>query len=69
MMLKSAEDRLRGEVTEPLDAPLGRESLSGDRCGSPLVVTARVGNKNSTQMRVAQDYDVIEAFSTDRFNQ
>ena len=68
-MMKSAEDRLLGEVAERLDRPIGRRILVEGQVCSELVVIACVGNKNSTQMGVAEDDDVIEAFPADRADQ
>ena len=54
MMMTSAKDRLRGEVNEPLNRPIGLVNL----CPATKVFAAgiaHVGNKNSTQMSVAEE--------------
>ena len=68
-MMKSAEKRPRGEVTEPLDRPTVRRILVQRQMRSEFVVIAGVGGKDSTQMGVADDDDVIEAFPPDRADQ
>jgi hypothetical protein len=68
-MMKSAEKRPRGEVTEPLDRPTVRRILVQRQMRSEFVVVDRVGTKDSTQVGVAEDGDVIEAFPTDRADQ
>jgi len=68
-MMKSAEKRPRGEVTEPLDRPTVRRILVQRQMRSEFVVVDRVGTKDSTQVGVAEDDDVIEAFPTDRADQ
>jgi hypothetical protein len=68
-MMKSAENRPRGEVAEPLDRPMGRGILVQGQMCPKLVVIAGVGRKNPAQMSVAEDDDVIEAFPTDRADQ
>ena len=68
-MMKSAENRPRGDVTEPLNGPTVRRILVQRQMRSVFVVIADVGTKNSTQVDVAEDDDVIEAFPADRANQ
>jgi hypothetical protein len=68
-MMKSAEDRPRGEATEPLEGPMGRRVLAQGQMRSKFVVIAGVGRKDSTQMGVAKDDDVIEAFPANRTDQ
>src|SRR4051794_2239978 len=69
MMMKAAEDRLSSELTEPLDRPMARRFLIQGQMRSDSVVIAGVGRKDSTQMGVAEDDDVIEAFAADRADQ
>ena len=64
--MKSAEDRPRGELTEPLHRPMGRRIFSQGQMRSEFVVIDRVGTKDSTQVGIAEDDGVIEAFPTDR---
>ena len=68
-MMKSAEKRPRGDVTEPLNGPTVRRILVQRQMRSVFVVITDVGTKNSTQVGVAEDDDVIEAFPADRANQ
>jgi hypothetical protein len=69
MMMKSGEKRPRGDVTESLNGPTVRRILVQRQMRSVFVVIADVGAKNSTQVRFAEDDDVIEAFPADRVNQ
>jgi hypothetical protein len=66
MMMKSAKDRLSGDLADPLERPMPRRILIQGQMRSEFVVIAGVGGKDSTQMRVAEDDDVIEAFPADR---
>jgi hypothetical protein len=68
-MMKSAEDRPCGQLAQPLDRPMGRRILSQGQMRSELVVIASVVGKDSMQMGVAEDDDVIEAFPADRADQ
>ncbi len=69
MMMKSAEDRLSGDLADPLDRPMARRILIQGQTRSEFVVIAGVGGKDSTQMGVAEDNDVIETFPPDRADQ
>jgi hypothetical protein len=69
LMMKSAENRPRGDTTEPLNGPTVRRILVQRQMRSVFVVITDVGTKNSTQVGVAEDDDVIEAFPADRANQ
>lgn len=68
-MVKAAEDRSRDNLAEPLDRPPARR-IRGDRqvCPYPVVVVS-ISRENPAQMALAEDDDVIEAFSTDRTDQ
>ena len=68
-MMKSAEDRLSGDLADPLNRPMARRILIQEQMGSEFVVIPGVGGKDSTQMGVAEDDDVIEAFPPDRADQ
>ena len=68
-MMKSAENRPRGDVTELLNGPTVRRILFQRQMRSVFVVITDVGTKNSTQVDVAEDDDVIEAFPADQANQ
>jgi hypothetical protein len=61
MMMKSAEDRLISEPAEPLDRPLAWRVLTHGQMRSELVVIAGVDGKDSAQVGLAEDDDVIEA--------
>jgi hypothetical protein len=69
MMMKSAEDRLSSELSEPLDRPMARRILVQGQMRSEFVVIAGVGSKNPTQVGLAEDHDVIKAFPADRADQ
>ena len=64
-MMKSAEDRLSGELAEPLDRPIARRILPQGQMRSEFVAVAGVGRKDLAQMGLAEDDDVIEVFSAD----
>ena len=68
-MMKSAEDRLSGGLAEPLDRPMDRRILVQGQVCAELVVIADVGRKDSAQMCLTKDDDVIEAFAADRADQ
>ena len=68
-MMKSAEDRPRGELTEPLDRPTDRRILRRGQMRSEFVVIAGVGCKDPAQVGLAEDDDVIEAFPANRADQ
>ena len=67
--MKSAEDRLSSELAEPLDRPMARGILTQGKMRSELVVVAGVGRKDLAQMGLAEDDDVIQAFSAGRADQ
>ena len=68
-MMKSAENRPCGDLAAPLDRPMAwRILLQGQMC-SEFVVIAGVCTKDATQMCLAEDDDVIEAFPADRADQ
>jgi hypothetical protein len=48
--MKPAEDRPRGELTEPLGRPMDRRILAQRQMRSEFVVLAGVGRKYETQM-------------------
>jgi hypothetical protein len=68
-MMKPAEKRSRGELTEPLDRPVGRRILTQRQMRSKRVVIARVARKDSAQVGFAKNDDVIQAFPADRADQ
>jgi hypothetical protein len=65
MMMKAAEDRLSSELAEPLDGPMVRRILFQGQMRSEFVVIAGVSRKDPAEMGLAEDDDVIEAFSSD----
>jgi hypothetical protein len=65
MMMKAAEDRLSSELAEPLDGPMARRILFQGQMRSEFVVIAGVSRKDPAEMGLAEDDDVIEAFSSD----
>jgi len=68
-MMKPAEDRPRSELAQPLNRPMARRILVQGQMRSEFVVIAGVGRKYATQMGLAEDDDVIEAFAADRADQ
>jgi hypothetical protein len=68
-MMKSAEDRPCGKPAQPLDRPMVRRILRQGQMRSQLVVIAGVVGKESMQMGVAEDDQVIKALPADRADQ
>jgi len=68
-MMKPAEKRPHGDLTEPLDRSAGRRILAQRQMRSKRVVITRVARKDSAQVGLAEDDDVIEAFPADRADQ
>ena len=64
--MKTAEDRSRDNLAEPLDRPTARRILGdGQMCPYPIVVGS-ISRENPAQMDLAKDDEVIEAFPADR---
>ena len=68
-MMESAENWPCGELAESLDRPMARRFLIQGQMRSEFIVIAGVVSEDSTQMGVAEDDDVIEAFPADRADQ
>src|SRR5580704_18369224 len=68
-MVQPAEDRLSGELAEALDRSMARRILAQRQMCSQVVVIDAVGRKDSAQVGLAEDDDVIEAFPADRADQ
>ena len=68
-MMKSAEDRPRGDVTDPLNRTNKRCILGQGQMRPDIVVVGGIGLEDLTQVGFAKDDDVIQAFSADRANQ
>ena len=68
-MMESAENWLCGELAESLDRPMGRRIFIQGQMRSEFIVIAGVVSEDSTQVGVAEDDDVIEAFPADRADQ
>ena len=66
LMMKSAEKRPRDKLAAPLDGPMTRRILTHGQMSSELV---GVGRKDSAEMVLAKDDDVIEALSPDGTDQ
>ena len=64
--MKAAEDRSRNDLAKPLNGTMARRILTQRQMRPEFVVISCVGRKYSTQMGVAEDDDVIEAFPADR---
>jgi hypothetical protein len=69
LMMKPAKDWPRGKLAVPLDRPIVGRILAQRRMSSELVVIAGVSCKNSTQMGLTKDDNVIKTLSLDRTNQ
>jgi hypothetical protein len=68
-MIKSAENRLSSEPTEPLDWPMIRRILIQEQMRSEFVVVAGVDREDPAQVGLAEDDYMIEAFAADRGDQ
>ena len=68
-MVQPTEDRLSSELAEALDRPMARRILTQGQMRSQFVVIDGVGRKDSPQVSLAEDDDVIEAFPADRADQ
>ena len=66
LMMTSAKNRVSSELTEPLDRPMARRILFQGQMGSQSVVIAGEGRRDPAQMGLANNDDVIQAFSADR---
>jgi len=65
-MMKSAEDRPRCDLAIPVDRPMCRRIRVKGQMRSEFVVIASVGHKNLAKIDLAQDHNMIQAFSPDR---
>jgi hypothetical protein len=63
--MKSAENRLSGELAELLDWPMTRRILGHGQVGTASVVIRGLGSENPAQVPFTEDHDVIEAFAAD----
>jgi hypothetical protein len=68
-MMEPAENWPCDELAESLDRAMGRRIFIEGQMRSELIVIAGVVSKDSTQVGVAEDDDVIEAFPPDRADQ
>ena len=68
-MMKSAKYWQSSELAEPLDRPMVRCILDQGQVCSEVIVIAGVHPKDPTQMGLAEDDGVIEAFPPDRADQ
>ena len=68
-MMKSAEDRPRGNATHPSNRTNKRRVLGQRQMRADIVVVGGIGVQDLTQVGFAKDDDVIQAFSADRTNQ
>jgi hypothetical protein len=64
-MTEPAENWSCGKLAESLDRPMGRRIFIQGQMRSEFIVIAGVVSEDSTQMGVAEDDDVIEAFTAD----
>ena len=68
-MMESAENGLCNDLTKPVDRARNRRVLSQSEMRPDMVVVGSISLENLTQMGLAKDDDVIQAFSTERANQ
>ena len=64
-MMKSAENRLRGDVTDPSNRTAKRCVLGQSEMRPDMVVVGSISLKDPAQMVLAQDYDVVQAVPTE----
>src|SRR5215216_7535961 len=67
--MKSAENRFRHDLAEPLDWSRQRRILGQSKMWPDIVVVSGIRRKNATQVILARDHDVIEALPSDRADQ
>ena len=65
-MVKAAEKRSRCDGAERLDDAMERGVLGQRSMSSLLVVVSCLGGQDPAQVHLAQDHDVVQAFSPDR---
>jgi hypothetical protein len=68
-MVESTKDGLCNDVTKPVDRARKRRVLGQSEMGPDMVIVGSIYLENLTQVGLAKDDDVIQAFSTDRANQ
>ena len=68
-MMKSAEDRSRGDLAELLNRTTERCILGESEMRPNIIVIDGIGCKDPAQMSLAEDDDVIEAIPADRTHQ
>jgi hypothetical protein len=68
-MVQAAEDWLSSELAEALDRPIARRIFGQGQMRSQFVVVDGVGRKDSPQVRLAEDDNVIETFPANRADQ
>jgi hypothetical protein len=67
--MKSAENRLRTDLTEPLNGTRERRIFCEGEVCPDVSVIGGIGSKHSAQMGFTEDDDMIEAFPADRADQ
>ena len=66
MVMKSAKDRVRFDVSGPLNRARDRSIFVQGPVRSDVVIIACVGSQNPAHMRLTQDDDVVHALAPDR---
>ncbi len=64
-MMKSAEDRPRSDLAAPLNGTTERRVLGEREVCPGVIIIGGICSEDPAQMALAEDDDVIEAFSTD----
>jgi hypothetical protein len=67
--MQSAKDGNGDHAAGPLDGPPQWRILSQSQVRSRLIVIVRIHGKNPSQVRLAKDNDLIQAFAAKRANQ
>jgi hypothetical protein len=67
--MKSAENRLRTELTAPLNGTRERCIFGEGEMRPDVIVIGGIGSKHPAQMGFTEDDDMIEAFPADRADQ
>jgi hypothetical protein len=65
-MVKAAEERGSQDGSSRLRGATDRGVLLERQMGTGAIVIVSVGPEGLAKMRLAQDYDVVEAFASDR---
>ena len=65
-MMQAAEDWSRSDRSNPLNGTTGRHILAEGELRPDVIIISGIRRKDPAQVGLAEDDDVVEAFSTDR---